>query len=510
MVGVLIRMRRSVLRNSLRSTNPAWVILGAVIGLLSVAGTVVLGAVHYHRPAAGADVLAVVFGVWMLGRVSAAALNGGDGTLRPEMFRLLPISVRKLATSLLAVAFVDASLVFLLVAFGALVLYAAHYGAAVVAVAVVAVLSQVVLLVVAGTLMSGTLSLGSRRARDIQTLFVALVITAGSLAAAVLPLLAHVLTNGTAPGLSFVVRVLPSGWGAVAVDAARRSDWGLSIAALAGLLVLSGLLAAVWPTLLRRRLTAVGRSSHGPASAANRRRILPTTPLGAVLAKELRLWSRDTLRLTCLLIALFVGVLTCVISTLISGSNFMLPWAGALTALIAGACACNLYGNDGGSIWLTLTTPGAERADVRGRQLAWLLIVAPVTVVITLALTAVSGLTWAWPWVLGGMPALLGGAAGLIPLISVFWAQRLADDGSPTPAWSIQVHLMLFAIAATALPACGLVIAGTVLDLSALRWAAVPIGLATGVLLAWSLGRLAYRRLQTRGPELLATVRLAV
>ena len=34
--------------------------------------------------------------------------------------------------------------------------------------------------------------------------------------------------------------------------------------------------------------------------------------------------------------------------------------------------ASNLYGQDGTALWLTLLAPGSERADVRGRQLAWL------------------------------------------------------------------------------------------------------------------------------------------
>ena len=83
------------------------------------------------------------------------------------------------------------------------------------------------------------------------------------------------------------------------------------------------------------------------------------------------------MRVTCLLIALIVGVGVGVVPKLVGGSSLLMPFAGPLTVLIAGACACNLYGNDGTSLWLTILTPDAERADVRGRQLGWLALVAP-------------------------------------------------------------------------------------------------------------------------------------
>ena len=51
--------------------------------------------------------------------------------------------------------------------------------------------------------------------------------------------------------------------------------------------------------------------------------------------------------------------------------------------------AANLYGEEGTALWLTRMVPGTERA-------AWLLVVAPVTVVLTVALTAVNGQGWAW------------------------------------------------------------------------------------------------------------------
>ncbi|WP_262287062.1 hypothetical protein [Micromonospora sp. MA102] len=85
-----------------------------------------------------------------------------------------------------------------------------------------------------------------------------------------------------------------------------------------------------------------------------------------------------------------------------------------------------LYSSDGTALWQTLLAPGNERADVRGRQLAWMLVVGPPAVVLT---------------------------------------------------------------------ALGAIAHG---ELTMVQWAAA--------LFAWGLGRLAYRRLGTHGPELLAKV----
>lgn len=104
--------------------------------------------------------------------------------------------------------------------------------------------------------------------------------------------------------------------------------------------------------------------------------VLPRTPLGAVVGKELRLYSRSVLRSVMLMIAFLVGVLVAVVPGF-SGKTSSRPSGGLLFTVIAAACFTNLYGDDGSSLWLTLMVPGAERADLRGRQWAWFLVVGP-------------------------------------------------------------------------------------------------------------------------------------
>ncbi|MGH2347203.1 MAG: hypothetical protein ACRDG4_18400, partial [Chloroflexota bacterium] len=126
--------------------------------------------------------------------------------------------------------------------------------------------------------------------------------------------------------------------------------------------------------------------------------------------------------------------------------------------------------------------------------------------------TALSGLEWAWPWVLALVPALLGGAAGLW-----VWAAVVAPAPGPDPRRggdslldrpSGGMAYALFWLALLpAVPAAAVVLAGTLLESAALRWAGVPVGIATGILIAWWLGRVAYRRLEEPGPELLQLMR---
>ena len=107
---------------------------------------------------------------------------------------------------------------------------------------------------------------------------------------------------------------------------------------------------------------------------------------------------------------------------------------------------------------------------------------------------------------LGGVPALLGGGAGLAVYGSLVSVQPLDDTGSPTPAWSLKVHEALVAVAATALPPVAVAAAGQLTGAGWLLWAAVPIGIAAGVVEAAWLGQLADRRLRTRSVEILRTV----
>ena len=314
-----------------------------------------------------------------------------------------------------------------------------------------AVLLSLALASVLSTIAGAVLGPGSRRGHDVGTIVTAVALSVVAVAATLLPALDTALRRGSVPWLADALTWLPTGWGPVAVQAAARGDWLAVFGSLAGLAVLTLAAADWWPAVLSRRMDAAARPAHAGGARPGRWSALPGTPTGAVTAKEIRMWVRDPIRLTCLLIAVIVGAAVCAIPRLTSGTYLLLPYAGILTAVIAGACACNLYGSDGTSLWLTVMTPDSSRADVRGRQAAWLIVVAPYTVAITIAFTALSGEHAAWPWVLAVLPAVLGGAAGLAPFSSLVSVQPLDETGGPTPAYSLKVHIALVVVALTAL-----------------------------------------------------------
>ena len=517
MVGVLIEMRQAITRRNTQGKRLYGTLALVLFVTLLAGSTLWTGFVHYHYSGAGANVMATLSLGWLLGWVTGPVLVGDDSTLRLDYFKLLPIPSRKLANAMLGAAFANFSLVFSLIAFGGLIALGAQKGATTALVGVAAVALMLILAVVASTVAMAVLgpTISSRRGRDFGSMLIAVVITLMSLASGLVPFVAKRLTDGQHPLLATIMRALPSGWGAAAVDAAGRSDWTEVGIALGGLAVLILALVAVWPSLFARRMLMSSRAGKkakakraGAHPAAEARPVLPSTPLGAVIGKELRMYSRSTLRSLQLMIAFMVGVLACVIPALSTGSSVMLPFSGLLYTVIAAACFTNLYGDDGSSLWLTLVVSGRERADVRGRQWAWFLIVGPVGVLLTVVLTAVSGQTWSWPWVLSGELTLVFGACGLLILVSTLSMFPLTADGGPTPQRQIKVNLMLIGTPiATLFPVVALLIAGTAAHSTALKWLALPVGLAWGVLLCWKLGQIAQRQLETRGPELFSLVR---
>nr|BFE87082.1 hypothetical protein GCM10020093_096830 [Planobispora longispora] len=263
--------------------------------------------------------------------------------------------------------------------------------------------------------------------------------------------------------------------------------------------VLVALLLAVWAALLTRRASAARASARG------RRPMTASTASGAVTAKELRAWSRDLVRTHQLTFAVAYGVFFAA-APLVLGVDVMLPWAGPIFIVMAAAMTAGLYAVDGTALWLTLLVPGA--ADVRGRQRAWLLVVGPVAVALALACTAaVTG--GPWPMVLALTAALLGGGAGIVPLMSVYALVPGTDPhrrgGNPLRvseddgALTGMAYAVLALVALTGAPAAVAVVL--------YGWAGVAVGVVTGVLCWWGFGLLAQRRLHARGPELLQTMR---
>ena len=154
-----------------------------------------------------------------------------------------------------------------------------------------------------------------------------------------------------------------------------------------------------------------------------------------------------------------------------------------------------------------------ERADVRGRQLVWLLSVAPLTVLLTAVGVAVNGRADIASWATGLLPVVLGAGAGLVVLVSTYVPIRITDPhrrgsnpGQDGGAIAGLVWLGIGSLVVLSAPVLVLLGLGQARHDQALMWTATPAGIALGVAVAWGFGRLAGRRLTRKGPELLAKI----
>jgi ABC-2 type transport system permease protein len=535
--GVLIRMKLRVLRHSLRGGRGLVFGVGALWGVAAGVFCTILIANHPGGLTVGTDVASVLFAVWTLGWLFGPVLTGGgDETLRPENFALLPIRPALLAGGLLAAALVGVAPLVTLIAFTGLVFAAVAGGLVAVLVAVLAVGLQLALAVLLSRVVIGGLGvlLGSRRGKDLGVLLAALVGLAYLPARAAFNALGPVVTGQSAPVFTAALRFLPTGWGPTAVAASADRDWPLALGLLLALAVLDGLLVLAWSRLLERRLTT-SQSAGGPRRSAHvggpgapggpggvgglraRRGLLPASPLGAVIGKELRMWWRDARRRALLFTSIVLGLILPATTSVGSGGPHSLAYSALWIAFFAALQISNLYGFDGSAVWQTLVTPGAARADVRGRQWAWALIVGPAALVAALVLPRVTDTPAAYPWVLALVPALVGGGAGTIVLVSVRAPSAMPSgkQGNPfTGTGQLGFGLALTRMAMSLLQVLAVIPPVLVLALGALgvlpaaAWLAVGAGVLSGIGAAWWLGRLASQRLAERGPELLAAVRV--
>ncbi|MEU1842281.1 hypothetical protein [Micromonospora sediminicola] len=513
MAGVLIRMKLTVVKNSMTGGRAAWMLVGAVLGLLFAAATIWLSLVELPNPVVLGDLLAGVFLMWTLGWL-AGPLFGGSAVLRADHFTLLPVPRRRLALGLLGAAFVGITTAVTALGFVGLITYGARQGLAPALLAVPVAALQLVFVVLLSRVayaLFGVVAASRAGAAVTGVLFAAmLVLTQSGWMIVVAVMYSDILETGFSHPTTVALRSIPSSWGVVAVDAAGRGDWPLAIAAPAGLAALCVLLLLVWSVELgtprRARATIRGSADRPPVSGGP---LGGTT--GAVVRKELRTWWRDPLRTTTAVVPI-VWALGTALLPLTFDARLLLPWAGPALALFAITSACNLYSQDGTALWQTLTI-GSQRADVRGRQWAYLIVFTPPAIVLSITLTWWSGSTWTWPWVAAAVPALLGGGAGLIVHSSVYGLVP-GPDAHKRPSNPLEradttgrSNVLFWIGLVPPAPALAVVYLGTRLDQPWVSWAGLPVGVLTGVAVAWVLGGLAIRKLTEDGPDLLHTMR---
>lgn len=514
----LIRLKLALMRHSFTGMR----VLGLVLALLGAALTWYL-AVSSPGPRVRSDLLPLVFAVWAAAWALGPTVANGAGTLRSQYFALLPMDRRRTGALLLVTAFVDLGPALTLVASAALVWHGASLSAGAALVAVPAALLLWVSLISLSRLVFRALgaAMHSRPGMEIASvqwgLFLALLFFGWM---AVQPALAATLElrdRGLGEGpTGALLAALPTSWPVHAVDAAGAGAWGAALGWLAATALTSLVLASVTAVLLAPRVSGRGVRRRGRPPGARplsrpARAVSADTPLGAVVGKELRQWWRDPWRGLEVRAALWAGLFIGLMAWSSDTFSFFAPFAGVICAFIMVLATANMYGHDGTALWLTAVGqgPGTARADVRGRQIAIVLLSAPGALALSVLFIVLTGEHWAWPYVLTGLAAVFGVGSGLSLLFSVVALSpgvdpQLRVDANDSGDNQVQVYLSLLSLPVLASPA---VLAAVFLGLAGAPWAAVPVGVANGLLGVLWLGRIAHRRLDGRLPETFTRIR---
>lgn len=409
---------------------------GLVTGLVAAAGVLAL-AVLARTGEVDPSWLTVglsLFGLtWLLGPVLTP---GTAPILNPEWFRTLPRRPTHVARELATSEGIGVGTVVTAVALCSLVVVAAPHGAGAVAVAVVAAAAQLSFLLWLGRCAAAaTTSLlrsqvGTWVAATQMSALLALSFAGWvPLVALVLPDLGSGDTTIVVPSepgavpaaVEDVLLALPTGWGLTALGSAisPSASFVAVVAPLLGLVAGSLLLRGLWVVItahLLRKPPARAQSNvtaRRPRSTWSGR---PGGPVRAVVTRELRTWFRDPHRRIALGHAWLTPVLM-VVLVAPSGWSWAMPFVGVVAAGIAGMVAVNTYALDGTALWQLLTTPRAIRADVAGRQLAWVLLFGVPVVCGTVALCLASRSPF-WAVALGMTLAATGVACACAPLFS--------------------------------------------------------------------------------------------
>jgi ABC-2 type transport system permease protein len=373
-VAQILRLRLTLLVNSFRRSP--WQLLGLALGLLYGLGTAVLvvgGLVtlrFFDVPVASSAVVVLGSIVLVVFTVLPLVL-GIDDTLDPRKFSLFGIPTTRLSGYLALASFVSVPTVVVAVMASAQIVTWSR-GPLPTFLAVVAAL-----LIVATCVLSARIStsvaaflLSTRRARDTTAILALIALVSVSPA-----VVALVSIDWAREGLDVLGRVASVvGWtplGAAWAVPAEASA-GDSGAAMLKLLVAVGwlaVLAAVWRVLVAAMLTTPQRQAQSKRYAGlGWFGLLPATPTGAIAARSITYWLRDSRYGTSLvvipLIPLFM-VIALAIGGLPVQQLALLPLP--VMCLFLSWSVHNDVAFDNTAIWLHLTASTRGRADRWGR-----------------------------------------------------------------------------------------------------------------------------------------------
>ena len=527
MVGTLLRLRFRVLANTL-ARNPfqlVAVILGGVLAglivLLAVGGLLVAST----APPEATQAVVVVGGTALvLGWLIVPLLfDGVDRTLDPPKLARFPLRTGQL---MLAMFLVGATWVpGILTIVGSIataIAWRAHPVSAGVAFvtgligAATCIAGSRLLTSVAGTLLRG------RGAARISIAVLALLALAVPLALA-----ASGGTRGSELAARFTAAVEMLGWtplGAV-WSVAGRLALGDPVGAGLAFAVALGTLAAVlvlWRLALGvgTSVTATGRRSDRPARGVTGGRLgplgwMPATPAGAVAARSLIYWIRDS-RQSRQLILLPVLPALMLLWWQLFGLEWMAIATGPVVASLLPLSAFAALSYDGTAFAAELSAGVRGLHDRLGRAAALLIIAVPSVTVVQVAIAVIIGRVGDLPALLGLSLCTLLVATGVVSVSSARIVVPVARSGrnpfSAQPGAATVSILASYGVALVTivltLPVVAVALAALVAGSPLLGWAALATGLALGAGVALGGAVLGGRVLDATGPAMLARLRL--
>ncbi len=522
MARLLVRLKLRLLGNRFhQGVQPALGFTMAVIGGFLAAA---FGFSAFNATVDGdRDVVVLGMALLWLGWILVPALTfTADETLDPRRFQLLPLRNRQLVVGLLAAGVVGVGGIATLIAVSGAAVgagRAAGQGIAGLVALVVVVLLAVTCIAWSRavlTLLADVLA--TRRGREIGAALGVLLLIALWLTPQLLfggsPMVDGANLDLSAP--AELARWSPGGLGAVGVLAAADGRLVLALAAAGGLLVLTVLALLLWAFALGRL------ARRSPARSTSRRSSalypawlawLPRSRATAVAVRFLRSLVRDPRVRSQALGQLFLVVPMVAVGA--PAGVFSSDYAPLLAAGLAfpfGLMASNQFALDGPALWVHEVTGADGHADMRGRDLAVVLLATPVIVVAAVALAAVSG---GWSM----LPAALLLAAGV--LVLVLGASNLSSVLLPVPVpergdnlfgtsasgqGCINTALLLVVYAVVAALITPMILPVVLVEPVGWRTFAAVLGLGYATLGGWLLTRAAAASLRTRGPDLLQAV----
>ncbi|MFJ2576293.1 transporter [Kitasatospora aureofaciens] len=521
-VRALVALKLRLLRNGLKRSpgRAAVFVIGAVLGLLFAGGIAFGLAMLNGRFAGSGDTGVMLLGVLTLGWAAIPLfLFSSDESADPTRLTMLPLRPGPLLRgSLLASLVGPGPLVSLVLAIGAALSGAA--GGASAAFAVIGVpLAVVCLVALSRAVAAGNARmLSSRRGKDFAIfggLLFALLIQAANVGSQSIFGRHHGGQPDLGPikPIASVVRWIPP---VGAVDAARTAGeghYGLALLQLAAAGALLAVLLRWWRRSLQELMVTADSSTLEVARGVQSSRgwgFLPAGRAGAVMQRHLRYAWREPRAKAAVFTSIGMTLVICVLSVVQGWSSVYLL---AMTGMFLGLQMLNLFGMDGSAFWMvaaTLLTPADARDELRGRAYAVLSYAVPVTLVLGLVLTVVTG-DWAHlPSAFGLALGLLGCGVAVGAMLSVLAPYTMPADSNPmrnaAPGQSGLVLLnqfgSMFGVALLALPIGGYLLWALTGD--GPTWPLLLLGPLYGALVAYAGIRLAAVRLLERTPEILA------